>query len=121
MSALSLPTELRREVDATGRTSVFSCNYFELVAVHPVNKTFNAGLDIKEKRLKLIRRSRFRQLGIISVFLIITLVATYQVREGLRVQCEQDWPKDRTLRNPELKGAGRGRDVVNHHRLFTAL
>ena len=39
--------------------------------------------------------------------MIITLVATYQVREGLRVQCEQDWPKDRTLWNPELKGARR--------------
>ena len=55
--------------------------------------------------------------GYISLFVIITLVATYQVREGLRVQCEQDWPKDRTLWNPKLKGAGRGQDVVNLHRL----
>ena len=58
VSTLSLPTELRLEVDATGRTSVFSAfSLTELVAVHPAYKTFNAGLDITEKRLKLIGRS----------------------------------------------------------------
>ena len=40
-----------RRVDATGRTSVFFCIYFELVAVHPAYKTFSAGLDVTEKRL----------------------------------------------------------------------
>ena len=55
MSALSLPTELRREVDATGRTSAFSAFSLSFFAVHPVYKTFNAGLDFTEKRLKLIR------------------------------------------------------------------
>ena len=68
MSALSLPTELRWEADATGRTLVFSA--FELVAVHPVYKTFDAGLDITEKRLKLIGRSPLWQLGTLSVFVI---------------------------------------------------
>ena len=60
------------------------------------------------------------QLGIISIFVIITLMVTYQVREGLGVQCEQDWPKNWTLWDPELKGAGREQDIVSHHRLFMA-
>ena len=49
MFALTLPTELRWEVETTGRTWVFSA--FELVAVHPAYKTFDAGLDITEERL----------------------------------------------------------------------
>ena len=117
MSKLSLPTELR--LDATGRTSVFSAFSLSLLLyIQPTRLSMQVWIS---QRLKLIGRSPLWQLGIISVFVIITLVATYQVREGLRVQCEQDWPKDRTLWNPKLKGAGRGQDVVNFHRLFMAL
>ena len=116
MSALSLPTELRQEVEATGSTSVFSAFSLNLLLyIQPtrlsmqvlwVNKLvfctqstsavisgWYAGLDITEKRLKLIGRSLIWQVGIISVFVITTLMMTYQVREGLGAQCEQDWPQ----------------------------
>ena len=58
MSTLSQPTELRRgEVEATGRTSFNFFFKFQPVAIPPAYEPFSAGLDIREKRLKLIGRS----------------------------------------------------------------
>ena len=106
MSALSLPTELRREVDATGRTSAFSAFSLSFFAVHPVYKTFNAGVDFTEKRLKLIRRNPLWQLGIISVFVIITLMATYQVREGWEYNVNRIVPRTEPCGTPNWRGLG---------------
>ena len=51
----------------------------------------------------------FDTLGVTCVLVIITIRTTDQVREGLGVQREQDCPENRTLWNPRLKGAGRGK------------
>ena len=53
----------------------------------------------------------FDTVGVICVFVIITIKTTDQVREGLGVQCEEDCPKNWTLWNPKLKGAGRGKTL----------
>ena len=50
-------------------------------------------------------------MGVTCVFVIITLMMTYQVIGVLGVQCEQDWPKNRTLQNTELKGLGEGKTL----------
>ena len=85
MSTLSLPAELRREVDAMGRTSVFSAFSLSLLLyIQPTDFQRRSGYH--REAAEIDREGPLWQLGIISVFVIITLVATYQVREGLRVQ-----------------------------------